>query len=417
MFSQILVIFIVLRFTQYFFEKNLSKINRDYYLKPAHQNDAKEVLGISADDMEKSLAYAGDRYRFARVSGWLNISLFMIFIAVGGLGWVERFATDLLGGYADNQSVLGLAVFGIIGLVTMIYGVPFSYYQTFVIEERHGFNRQTRQGFFSDLAKGLLLGIILGGGILYVLLLIMETAGDGWWLLAWLALSSFSIITAWLYPALLAPLFNKFSPLQEGPLKDGIFELAKKISFKTSGLFVMDASKRSSHGNAYFTGMFGKKRIVLFDTLVDSLKVNEIIAVLAHELGHFKLNHVRWMLLRGVLMTGLTFYLLSLCLHWEEFYTAFGLKGVSSYGALIVFSLWFGLLDFVLQPLESYLSRRNEFAADRFALNYIEDKSELGTALLKLREKSHSMPISHPLFSAFYYSHPPIIERLKAMKA
>ena len=204
--------------------------------------------------------------------------------------------------------------------------------------------------------------------------------------------------------------------MEEGDLKSKIYELAQKIGFETDGLFVMDASERSSHGNAYFTGMFGKKRIVLFDTLVESMKNQEIVAVLAHELGHFKLHHVRWMLIRSVITTGITFYLLSLCLPMSEFYEAFGFAGVSSYGALIVFSLWFGLLDFVLSPIETYLSRRNEFAADKFAVDHHENaKQDLSTALLKLRQKSHGMPLSHPLFSAFYYSHPPMIERLKAI--
>jgi STE24 endopeptidase len=228
-------------------------------------------------------------------------------------------------------------------------------------------------------------------------------------------MSSFSILTAWLYPTFLAPLFNKFKPLEDGELKTKIFDLAERVKFNATGLSVMDASVRSSHGNAYFTGVFGKKRIVLFDTLIEALNVKEVVAVLAHELGHFKLHHVRWMLIRSIAMTGFTFFLLSLALPLEQFYAAFKLQGVSNYGALVVFSLWFGLIDFVLSPIETYLSRRNEFAADAFALSHIEDKNELAHALLKLREKSHSMPISHPWFSGFYYSHPPMMERLQAM--
>ncbi|MEZ4744240.1 MAG: M48 family metallopeptidase [Bdellovibrionota bacterium] len=244
----------------------------------------------------------------------------------------------------------------------------------------------------------------------------MEATGDSWWLWAWGVMSGFSLFAAWIYPTLLAPLFNKFSPVEDGELKDGIFNFSKKIGFKTAGIYIMDASTRSTHGNAYFTGLFGAKRIVLFDTLIKSLSSQEIIAVLAHELGHFKLNHVRWGLIRGILMTGIMFYLMSLCLPLEEFYKAFHLEGVSFYGALLVFTMWFGLLDFIIQPIGSYLSRKNEFAADAFAKKNLGKEDSLIGALVKLRQSNHSMPISHPLYSAFYHSHPPLMERFAALR-
>ena len=192
-------------------------------------------------------------------------------------------------------------------------------------------------------------------------------------------------------------------------------QLANKIRFRTSGIYVMDASKRSSHGNAYFTGLFGEKRIVLFDTLISSMSVSEVVAVLAHELGHFKLNHVRWGLLRGVLMTGLMFYGLSLALPQEEFYKAFGLSGVTNYSALIVFSLWFGLVDFILNPLSSWISRQNEFSADNFAKTQLGSSKDMIGALIQLRESNHSMPISHPAYSMVYHSHPPLLERIQSL--
>lgn len=411
--SQIFIIFVLLRFGQYGIEKWLSFLNRQYYLDRSNQAEAMQALGISREAMDKSLAYSTDKYKFAQVVGFINVTALLWVIAAGGLGWVESVALSFAG---DGKPIYaGVIFFAIIGLVSMVYGIPFSLYNTFVIEERHGFNRQTVKGFFLDQVKGLAIAAVLGLPILMLLLWIMQVAGQLWWIWAWVAVSSFSVLTAWLYPTLLAPLFNKFKPLEEGELKSKIFELANKVNFNATGLYVMDASIRSSHGNAYFTGLFGKKRIVLFDTLLEALNVREVVAVLAHELGHFKLNHVRWMLIRSVLMTGLTFYLLSLVLPLEQFYHAFKLQGVSSYGALVVFSLWFGLIDFVLSPIETYLSRRNEFAADRFALTHVHDRNELGNALLKLREKSHSMPISHPWFSGFYYSHPPMMERLRAM--
>ena len=243
----------------------------------------------------------------------------------------------------------------------------------------------------------------------------MNSMGSTWFIYAWLTIFTFSLLTAWLYPSLLAPLFNKFSPLEEGDLKDGIFTLAEKINFKTDGISIMDASTRSSHGNAYFTGVFGKKKIVLFDTLVKSMTANEVVAVLAHELGHFKLHHIRWALIRSFFMTGIIFYLISLTLPLDDLYSAFGFAGKSNYAALVIFSLCFGPISFLFQPIGTYLSRRNEFAADAFALENLENKNLLGDALLKLRENSQVMPITHPLFSAVYYSHPPLLERLSKM--
>jgi STE24 endopeptidase len=328
---------------------------------------------------------------------------------------MEGEVKSLVEPWGGGQIAVGLLLFAALSLLSGVVGLPFDYYRTFVIEERHGFNRQTVRGFWLDLVKGLMLGAILGGLILGVVLWIMEQAGPTWWIWAWLALSAISLLTAWLYPTLLAPLFNKFRPLEDGALKTAIDALASRVGFGSKGVMVMDASRRSSHGNAYFTGLFGKKRIVLFDTLIASLTPSEIVAVLAHELGHFKLRHVTLGLIRGLATTGLLFFGLSLCLELTPFYTAFGLKEPTTYGALLVFSMWFGLANFYLQPISNHISRRHEFAADRFALEHIENKTELGQALLKLREKSHSLPLSHPLYSAVYHSHPPLLERLDAM--
>lgn len=411
----ILGTFVTLKILQYIAELYLGAKNRQYYLQPDHQLEAMKVLGISKEDMEKSLSYSTDKYFFGRIAGRFKIFMTLAFIICGGLGWVETFAIKIAG--ADHKILVGLVFFGILALLSMLMSLPFDYYSVFRIEERHGFNRQKPKTFFLDRLKGILIGFTLGGALLGLILWIMQRLGDYWWAYAAGAVCIFSLLTAWLYPTVLAPLFNKFSPVPEGELKERIFKLADQIGFNCSGLSIMNASVRSSHGNAYFTGVFGKKKIVLFDTLVDSLIPDQVVAVLAHELGHFKLNHVRNSLIRGFAMTFGIFFLLSLCLPLGSFYTAFHLQGVSDYGALLVFSMWFSLSDFLLQPFENYLSRRNEFAADAFAKKHMGGSKELAAALLKLREKSHSMPISHPWFSAVYYSHPPMIERLKAMEA
>jgi STE24 endopeptidase len=244
----------------------------------------------------------------------------------------------------------------------------------------------------------------------------MERMGPSWWLWAWGVTTAFSLFAAWIYPTVLAPLFNRFTPLPEGELEDAILDLSRRTGFRAGGIFVMDASRRTAHGNAYFTGVFGQKRIVLFDTLLEAMGPREVVAVLAHELGHFKLHHVRWGMARGIAASGLVFFVLSRCLPLEPFYSAFSLER-TSHGALVVFGLWFGLVSFLLQPIGNALSRHHEFAADAFALRAGATATELGGALRKLSEKSRLLPVTHPLYSAVYHSHPPLLERLRAMGA
>jgi STE24 endopeptidase len=409
-------IYFFARVIQYGAERILALSNYRYSRNSAHLEHARKILGLREDDLEKSLAYSEDRFRFATVFNALSLFLTLGFLSYSGLGYVEKWAFILAGGIGRaHEVVVGLWFFGILAGLSLILSLPASYYQTFYIEEKHGFNKQTQKQFFIDQLKALILGVLLGGPILALVLWIMKALGSYWWIYAWVFLSLVSILTAWIYPTLLAPLFNKFSPLEPGSLKEAIDDLAVKTGFRSDGVFLMDASKRSGHGNAYFTGIFGKKRIVLFDTLVQMLKPQEIVAVLAHELGHFKLKHVFWGLLRGLSQSAVVFYLLSLCLPLEPVYTSFGLAGRSDYGALVIFGSFFGIVEFLLQPIENFLSRKNEFAADQFALQFAKDKNDLPVALLKLRENSRSMPISHPLYSKMYYTHPPLLERLEAM--
>ena len=366
--------------------------------------------------MTKSAAYSSAKYRFSRWRASASTLAGIGFIGFGGLGIVEDGALYLSNFLGGGKIITGLLFFMILLLLTQILNIPFSLYNTFVIEEKFGFNKQTKKGFATDLLKGLGLGALLGGPLLAAILWIMDRTGENWWLWAWGVVSSFSILTAWLYPTFLAPLFNKFTPLQDGELKSEINHLAAKIGFASDGIFVMDASKRSAHGNAYFTGVFGKKRIVLFDTLLADMSAKEVTAVLAHELGHFKLHHVRNGMLRGLLMSLGVFYLMSLVVHHSVFYDAFKLSDISNYAGLVIFALWFGIVEFILQPLETWLSRSNEFAADNFAKVTLDGAKEMVGALKKLREKSFVMPLSHPLFSKVYHSHPPLLERIRALK-
>ena len=415
--SFLLWLFVGLHLSKRLFEHRLASVNHRYYRDTNRQREARQRLEIDQDEMDKSVAYAGDRYRLGTIDAWVGELWLLMIIVVGGLGYIEGLAQQLssaIHGGQPWQLTSGLIFFAILSTLSMIISIPFSYYQTFVIEERHGFNRQTRKGFVADLIKNCLIAIVLGAIVLSVILLFIEHGGRYWWLYGWLFVFTFGLLTNWLYPTILAPLFNKFQPLTTGELRDRLFELAERVGFASDQIYVMDASKRSAHGNAYFTGLFGKKRIVLFDTLIEALSTKEIVAVLAHEIGHYKLHHIRWRLIRSFFMVGLMFLLINWAMDKQQLYDAFSLD-LSSYGALMVFSLWFAMLGFFVAPFSSYLSRRDEFSADRYARQVVGNSADLKAGLLKLREKSRSVPISHPLYVAIYYSHPPLITRLQAL--
>jgi STE24 endopeptidase len=412
----LLLLFLLLRLAQQLVETALARLNRRHALEPSRLAEAGRALDIPEADMAKAVAYSGDRYRFSLLSGWAEVLVSLAFLAAGGPGVVEKVARGMAASLGLGTIATGLAFFAVLGTLSALFELPFDLYATFRIEEKHGFNRQTLGGFFLDRVKGAAIAIALGGPVLAAILWLMERMGPSWWLWAWGVTTAFSLFAAWIYPTVLAPLFNRFTALPDGELKDSILDLARRTGFRAGGISVMDASRRTAHGNAYFTGVFGQKRIVLFDTLLEAMGAREVVAVLAHELGHFKLHHVRWGMARGIAASGLVFYALSLCLPLEPFYAAFSLDR-TAYGALVVFGLWFGLVSFLLQPLENALSRRHEFAADAFALRSGATAGELGAALRKLSEKSRHLPVTHPLYSRVYHSHPPLLERLRAMGA
>ncbi len=390
----LLVLFLLLRLTQQVVETALARLNRRHALDPTRLAEAGRALGIGEDEMAKAVSYSGDRHRFGLAYGWADVVVTLAFLAAGGLGLVEAGARAVASAAGLGTIATGLAFFALLGTLSGVFELPFDLYATFRIEEKHGFNRQTLRGFFLDRLKGTALAIALGGPVLAAVLWLMDRAGPSWWLWAWGTTTAFSLFAAWIYPTLLAPLFNKFTPLPEGELKDSILDLARRTGFRAGGISVMDASRRTAHGNAYFTGVFGQKRIVLFDTLLEAMASREVVAVLAHELGHFKLHHVRWGMARGIATSGLVFYLLSLCLPLEPFYSAFSLDR-TSYGALAVFGLWFGLVSFLLQPLANALSRRHEFAADAFALRNGATAAELGNGSAQA-QREEPTPARHP---------------------
>jgi len=294
--------------------------------------------------------------------------------------------------------------------------LPFSLYHTFVVEERFGFNRSTLGVFFGDLLKQGALLLVIGGPLIALALWIMEASGGLWWLYVWAVWMAFSLIMFWAYPAVIAPLFNKFSPLDNEALKQRIQALMDKCGFRSKGIFVMDGSKRSGHGNAYFTGVGSNKRIVFFDTLLESLKPEEIEAVLAHELGHFKLKHIQKRLLSTFALSLVALALLGWLAGQDWFYHGLGISQASPWMALMLFMMVLPVFTFFIQPLMSLLSRKHEFEADAYAVQQ-SNGTDLIHALVKMYRENASTLTPDPLYSAFHDSHPPAPVRIAHISA
>ncbi|MEQ1579992.1 MAG: M48 family metallopeptidase [Steroidobacteraceae bacterium] len=326
-------------------------------------------------------------------------------------------AIDKLWDKADWSSVWrGAAVIASVVVLMSVVDLPLSVWRTFRIEGRFGFNRTTPALFVADMAKGVLLGVVLGGPLLLAILWLMEHAGAAWWIVAWGVWVAFTLLVSWAWPSFLAPLFNKFEPLADEELRNRVETLLVRCGFKAKGVFVMDGSRRSSHGNAYFTGLGRNKRIVFFDTLVERLKHEEIEAVLAHELGHFRLHHVRKRLLLSLAMSFAGLAILGQLATWPTFFHALGLTTPSNHAALLLFMLATPVVTFFLTPLGAWWSRRHEFEADHFASTQAAPL-ELVEALVKLYRDNASTLTPDPVYAAFYYSHPPALARIGRLKA
>jgi STE24 endopeptidase len=303
----------------------------------------------------------------------------------------------------------------LIALIFALVSLPITIYAQFVIEERFGFNRMTWQLFILDIPKGLLVFVVLLTPLLLVLFLLIR-ASSLWWLWSFFLFTAFQLVMIVLYPKVIAPLFNKYTPLEEGPLKEKVLSLAERLDFKTRGIFLMDGSKRSRHSNAYFSGLGRVKRIVLFDTLVQTFEEDEIAAVLAHEIGHQKLGHIPKRLVLSLPAGLLGFWILSLLLNYPPLFAAFGFSGSSPQAALVLVMFLSGPFTFYLKPLFSWLSRRQEFQADRFVQARTSYSGAFQAALKRLGKDNLSNPVPHPLFSFYHYSHPTILERIRALE-
>jgi STE24 endopeptidase len=346
----------------------------------------------------------------------LNAAVLIGFTLFGGLQWLSSTLFGFTGPGMTYQLGLIAAFAAISGLIDL----PFDYYKQFRLEAKFGFNKMTRRLFFTDLLKSTLLGAAIGLPLLWVIPTLMEKSGDYWWLYAWLVWSGFQLLMLVLYPTVIAPMFNKFTPLQDESLRARIEGLMKRVGFASQGLFVMDGSKRSAHGNAYFSGFGGAKRIVFFDTLLSRLAPHEIEAVLAHELGHFKLKHI---VKRIAVMFAVSLGFLALLGYLKTrvwFFTGLGVNpmliGNNDAVALILFMLSLPVFTFLFSPLSSITSRKHEFEADAFAAKYTNPQ-DLVSALVKLYEDNASTLTPDPVHSAFYDSHPPASVRIHQLLA
>ncbi len=363
---------------------------------------------ISLEAHQKAADYSTAKTRLALKEIGVNALLLLAFTLGGGLQWLDTAWANLL---PDQEILRGACVIASALFISAIVDIPFEYYHTFRIDEKFGFNKMTPNMFWQDLIKHTLVAIALGAPILFAALWLMHSAGEYWWLYLWLVWSVFNLLVLAIYPTFIAPLFNKFTPLTDNALKTRIEALLQKCGFKSQGLFVMDGSKRSGHGNAYFTGFGNSKRVVFFDTLLERLDTDEIEAVLAHELGHFKHNHV---IKRIVLMFVISFLGLAL-LGWlvEQpwFYQGLGVAEKSNHMALLLFMLVSPLFLFVLRPLLASYSRKNEFEADDYAAKHASAQ-HLVHALVKLYRDNASTLTPDPVHSGFYDSHPPASIRI-----
>ncbi len=318
-------------------------------------------------------------------------------------------------GFGFGQIATGLLFTGGLVLLSFIVNLPFSIYSTFSIEERFGFNRTSSKTFILDIFKGILLTVILGAPLLALILWFFLNSGEFGWLYCWFGVVLFSIAIQFLAPILIMPLFNKFYPLKDSPLRDSILKYVEQENFRLQGIFTMDGSKRSSKLNAFFTG-FGKfKKIVFYDTLIDKLEEPEIVAVLAHEMGHFKLRHVLKMLLASILQTGVMFYFLSFFLHNKQLSEAFFMTETSVYSSLIFFSFLYSPINLIVSILFNFFSRRNEFEADSFAAQSTGNSDFLISSLIKLSHENLSNLTPHPAMVFLHYSHPPVLSRIESL--
>ncbi len=407
MYNTIFVIIIVVLVFGYLLERLLDTLNLKHSI-PILPEELSDIF--DADEYKRSQLYKRDNTRFSFITSSISAVVMLIVFFLGGFGWLD----DALAGTTTSYVLFVLIYFGILALVSDILTTPFALYNTFVIEERYGFNRTSVKTFILDKVKGWILGVIIGGGILALVTWIYLLTGSWFWLVAFGALTFFSVFMTMFYSNLIVPLFNKQTPLEVGSLREKIEEFARNVSFRLNNIYVMDGSKRSSKANAYFTGLGPKKRIVLFDTLIKDLDEDEIVAVLAHEVGHYKKKHTTTGLIISTLQSALTLYLFSLFVGVDSFAIALGGEMASFHLGLIAFGVLYSPISTLMGLGTNLFSRHNEYQADRFAGEH-HAKEKLISSLKKLSKNNLSNLTPHPAYVFFHYSHPPLLQRIRAL--
>ncbi|MFZ9820313.1 MAG: M48 family metallopeptidase [Methylophilaceae bacterium] len=372
-------------------------------------NDFKKIIKIK--DHTKAAAYTSAKTKI-NIAGLIVQALFLYVITLGG--WINEL-NAILSAYLSGEIIQGVALILIIMILSSLIELPLGLYKTFVVDEKFGFNKMTISLFISDLFKQSIVSLIIVIPVIYIALWIFGNLGESWWIWLWVFFSIFNVVMLAVYPLYIAPLFNKFNPMVDKELKSKIEILLKKCGFESDGLFVMNGSLRSTHGNAYFTGFGKAKRIVFFDTLLERLTHNEILAVLAHELGHFAHNHVKKRIFALFLISFVGLYLLDFLKSNEWFYFGLGVTEQSNATALLLFVLISPLVLFFIRPIMAFYSRKNEYEADAYACKYTP-ASDLKNSLIKLYRDNASTLTPDSLYSAFYDSHPPAIARIGALE-
>ena len=364
------------------------------------------------EDYRKSQEYLRTTTRFGLVDSSFTLLILLAFWFSGGFNWFDQVVT----GWNLVPVVTGLLYIGILLFAYSLIKLPFDIYSTFVIEERFGFNKTTRRTFLLDMLKGFILALLLGGLLLAGILALFQYVGIYAWVYCWAAVVIFSLAMQYVAPTWIMPLFNKYTPMAEGELKEAILKYTGSVNFPIKNIFVMDGSKRSSKSNAFFTGFGRNKRIALFDTLIAQHSVPEMVAVLAHEVGHYKKKHILQGMIISIVHTGVLFFLLSLFLTSPGLYQAFGIGYQPIYAGLLFFGLLYTPIELVLSVVMQMLSRKNEYEADRFAAETIDEPHNLIDALKKLSSTNLSNLTPHPLYVFLNYSHPPLLQRIQTIQ-
>ena len=401
----IIVVFLCLDFV---LERVLESLNSKH-MSPVLPDSLKGIY----DEKEYSRfqSYKRENGRLDSWSSGVGFVVMIVFLVAGGFGWYNSWVVSL------TDSVVWQTILFVVGLsvVSSVLDIPFDYYATFRIEEKYGFNKTTRRVYWLDTVKELFLSLVLGGVLLALVVWFYTWAGTYFWLYAWGAVTLFSVLMAMFYSQLIVPLFNKQTPLQEGALRDKIQAFAGKVGFKLDNIYVIDGSKRSTKANAYFTGLGPKKRVVLYDTLIDELTEEEIVAVLAHEVGHYKKRHTLRSMVVSVIQMGVLFWLFSLCVNNVALSEALGGDRAYFQMGLIAFAILYSPVNLILGVGMNVWSRNNEYEADAFAARYYEG-DYLVSGLKKISVKSLSNLTPHPLYEYIYYSHPSLLKRIDAIK-